>query len=401
MKVRYYGSAGLPTGYGTAANELAMSLLGAGCDVELRLYGTDNAKLHKFEGDVAPLEACVRSEENLDPNPDVVLVHALPFDCWPILRQSGFGERKPGGPLRVAYTTWEGVSAVPAEICEVLSAFDQVWVPSEQNADCFRRADIIPAERIHVVPHSFAEESLELRRRPPVGTAVRVEQRPPYRFYFFGTWCARKNLDGLLMAWAHAFSSEDPVELNLYCPEPGKRTNGDKLVARSLQFGASVRSNIAKINLIAKTHTDAEVLAIHRDNDCYVTATRGEAFNLPAFHAMLAGRRVIHPIGTGLPQFANVFFAKSTVLYNAIETPAFEEIVLDAEPGRFRVKTLSWAGLNAKSLWLEPDLVALADAMRNDYHDRRSGYILPWEEKFGRRVVGANARKILEAGNGL
>jgi hypothetical protein len=389
MKVRMYGCAGLPSGYGYAATELAMCMVGAGIDLELRLFGGTKNGAYLFDDHSLDLEKTIRQDDDLDPSPDVVIVHALPLQCWPILQQSGFAEKKPGGPLRIAYTTYEGIGPVPIELAEILGAFDQIWVPSHQNANCF--AFTTKRECVYMVPHSFPEASLESRR------SQRPAKSDRYSFWYFGHWNARKNPDGLVRAWARAFTEDDPVELVLYCPETTREEHLNKLHMAMLLTGSGVCTQMAPIRLIGKRLSDAEVWDLPKQHDCYVTATRGEAFNIPAFFACLGGRQVIHPANLG----ATDFLADYGRLYPGYPAPGSEEAVLAQEKDGVRVTTLRWDGVNAKSLWQEPDLLKLAHHMREAYKFREttgttSNHDRDLIDRFGRRGVGARIKTILE-----
>src|SRR5688572_4829859 len=106
MKVRYYGHIGQKTGYGRAASDLCMALLGAGVELEIRPLSPPLQRV--FSDPYLPLASCVRLEPELDPNPDAVIVHTIPVDCRNIqdIVMSGPSPSRTSAPW-IAYTTWE------------------------------------------------------------------------------------------------------------------------------------------------------------------------------------------------------------------------------------------------------------------------------------------------------
>src|SRR6185295_1274929 len=120
----------------------------------------------------------------------------------------------------------------------------------------------------------------------------------PFKFYYVGAWTQRKNPTGVIRAFCHAFTRADPVQLLLQCS--GASLESIAAAAGSSGMGSerapSIRPSVAPL-------TDEGILDLHRTADCFVTASRGEAWNLPAFDAMLAGRHVIAPRGQGSDDF--------------------------------------------------------------------------------------------------
>ena len=387
MKIRYCGSCGHRSGYAHAANEMALALLSAGADLEIRVLGPEGPV---FEGPTLPLAKCVRTDAELSVNPDVVIVHTTPTDCGVYLD----GIDLPYGAFKVAYTTWEGSSAMPETFFgSRLGKFDQVWVPSQTNWRYMQ----YPKGNVFVMPHAYDEAQLESRRRPRQAAPKRL------RFYYLGAWTGRKNPAGVIQAWARAFTADDPVELHIYSAETEQMT----FVLSAHMTGISP-DEMAPIYFHNEELTDEEVLQVHRENDVFVTASRGEGFNLPAFEAVLAGRGVISTWGLGSDDFLDGYAGAQLVIAN--RQPSCNDVKIGGqvpgEPeGTYRLLYLGSDGVNARIDWLDPDLLRFASALRNtaDYHktlSTRRVYDLPprFYEKFERKAVGERAMKALEKG---
>jgi glycosyltransferase involved in cell wall biosynthesis len=118
--------------------------------------------------------------------------------------------------------------------------------------------------------------------------------------------------------------------------------------------------------------TDDELLALHRDADCFVTATRSEGFGLPIFEAAVMGKPIISPGWGGhgeflkdYPQWRRVWYAMTPVF------PGEDEVSI--EGNALRVAITLPTGANARQVWAEPSLDRLALEMRMVVQDFREG----------------------------
>jgi hypothetical protein len=145
--------------------------------------------------------------------------------------------------------------------------------------------------------------------------------------------------------------------------------------------------------------SDLAILALHVYCDCFVSASRGESWNLPAFEAMLAGRHIIAPAHQGSDDFLAI---TSADLYGSRLAPAGGEIIMgqpvDGQPGMVRAQYVGTQGLTAKDDWREPDIAELAMLMRRAYAEKRRKLVrhyLP-SPLFGTRAVGALIAELLK-----
>lgn len=390
MKVRLYSHIGQVSGFGRAGTELAASLLRAG--VELEISAGTSAGERTLP--VAPaVAACIKAERNLDPRPDICIVHTLPRDClrlWERLVGTGaFGyDYLPRDhlPHAVAYTSWETPLA-PGDLTDSLEVFDQVWVPSSVTEDALTTPDL--AHKLRVVPHAFDEATYAAR---DAGSRPACD---PYRFYYVGAWTQRKNPAGLIRAYCHAFTRDEPVELVLQLGPTAVEEIA--LVVGSTGLDAS-RQPVIRPRI--ETISDEALLELHRSCDCFVTASRGEAFNLGAFDAMLAGNHVIAPRHQGSDDFLG---NTTAALYGShpgiavVDAKLIKQAATAAGPGAFAIQTKSPDGLDGKTMWLEPDLLELSTYMRAAARDRVRRMIGPDPRaRFGYAAVGQLATQYLQ-----
>lgn len=397
MKVRLYSHIGRRSGYGKAGCELAMSLLAAGIDLEIRPIdsipeseaGTMLAEHH------VPLATRVRRDDQLDPKPDAIIVHTLPMDCWRLLDMVNLHKI----PTKfVAYTTWEAFSAAPAEMIAQLAGFDQVWVPSLKNAETFGELDKNPTfpdapRKVRVVPHAFWEGSLEERQRTTADPASKTHR--PFLFYYTGAWTSRKNPAALVRAYARTFTKEDDVELVLHLP-----ATQPELLLSALASTAVPMDQMPKISHSFKVVPEHAMIGMHREMDCFVTATRGEAWNLPAFDAMLAGRKVIAPGDMGSDDFLRDTGAS---LYGGMVSLAVNDVKIEPKlpgtSGPAVCKPIGAQGLTCRATWLEPDLIRLCEHMKNVYEFRKRTMEVRYDPagRYGYSAVGKICKTHLEA----
>lgn len=321
MKVRYYGHVGQPTGYGRAASDLCMALVGAGVELEIRPLtppGTPGVPLANVP---LPLASRLRRDTELDSRPDLTIVHTIPQSCK-LVRDTVQGSTKATESPWIAYTTWEATTR-PTSIRAAMCEFDQVWHPCRANADALRGK--APAR---VLPHCFDPESLSARHM----MSIAPRDNALFTFYYIGAWSDRKAPDVLLDAYARTFRSGDRVQLVMQCAGAD-----DPAVDRALDNAIKLGANQITIHIGRKS--DDEILDMHRRYDCFVTAAKGEAWNLPCFDAMLAGRHIIAPLGQGSDDYL-------------ADTDA---TLYDSHPG---------------TAWVEPDRESLQRAMHEVYSAR-------------------------------
>lgn len=398
MKVRVYGHVGQSTGFGRACRDLCMSLLAAGVELEIRPLGAPSAdEITDSFGAYPALHGHVKPDELLSP-PDVVIVHTLPMDCRRVMDLAIDDEHTRGFDVVdvpwIAYTTWEALTTVPLAMRASLDGgtrpFAQIWVPSTVTARAFYNGDIpesMDGVPVRVMPHAFDTSSLELR------AGDRLEADGPWSYYYYGAWSTRKNPSALLRAWALAFEPTDHVKLHLHCPGASQEA-----FAVALHQTGLVRDKLAPVVFRPNRRIDDNgVHIVHREMDVFVSSTRGESWNLPAFDAMLARRHIIHTAGTGADHFLR---ATSAALVPGFAVPAAADVrVTRSDDKGADLAILNPQGLSSRSTWIEPDLVRVATAMRDAYVNRTRDLSVLYSpaERFGYEAVGKLARTALEA----
>lgn len=387
MRVLYFGHVGQRTGYGRAAEVTCLAMIAAGIELEIRpLAPAEHLDLTRSE--VLPLARRIHRDGEFAA-PDVVFVHTVPMDCRRVIeiadRPGAILQSPATHPKICAYTTWEGASDITPEVRRELQDFDHVFWPSSHN---LQRAIGLPHRSL--LPHAY--DAFAARRQRTASTSTDMR----FRFYYVGAWNLRKNPAGIIRAFVSEFDASDNVELDLQCR--GEVSYTEFLV--TLALTGVDRAEMPRIIFRNQALSDAAIEELHADSDCFVTATRGEAWNLAAFDAMLYRRHVIAPIRMGHDDF---LAGTSTAWVGGFSQPAMGDVrLVDSRPDQpdaLNFQYVGAQGLDGRGLWREPDLKGLASAMRLAYAERTSTLRVPYDpaERYGYEVVGKQLRHTLEA----
>jgi glycosyltransferase involved in cell wall biosynthesis len=309
--IRYYGSGDL-SGYGQSALANVRLLLNAGIPVHWQpldwtrhgmrpgaWVGRDG-KAQPLLGEgprgIATADAATVIQLTARPIPhDTVIAHCTP-ETWPQMFERGL--------RNIGCTAWES-DRPPAHWLPLLRLADRVIVPSRHNVEALGRGlDRRPCAVPHVRRHAFTEYSpreLDEAREDlgiPRGHTV---------FYSINAWDPRKNLPGLIEAFARAFDADDPVTLLIKTTRHGygagplypERLARDLATQAITEAVARTRRSAPSICLHDDGLDSAGIDLVHALGDVYVSLTHGEGWGLGAFEAATQGTPVIMTAWSG------------------------------------------------------------------------------------------------------
>lgn len=203
---------------------------------------------------------------------------------------------RPGiGPKQSIVATWWERDRAHRDTVSVLRDCAELWVTCERNRTAFTSSGV-PADRVHVVPYPLPDSHPAQAAPVPAGK----------RFYNIGKWEPRKNQAGLIGAFLHAYR---PGEATLtiktsafgnfkHYPSP-ERALAQWKTAGSVRARGWTDAEIARhVDVITRSLEDREIDALHANNNIYVSASYGEALDIPALEAKNAGNRLVH-VGFG------------------------------------------------------------------------------------------------------
>ncbi len=197
---------------------------------------------------------------------------------------------------------------ISADAAKCLNAVAQVWVANNKDAKMLKDWGVHP-DRVRVVPipHYPDDPMLTLRGRE--------RQSGPVRFYHIGKWEHRKAHHEMLGAFMMAFT---PGEAKLYfktstkAPDFGldypsspeasiKKWLDDPVVKAN---GWDLRAVNSNIFLIKQRIPPERIVQLHRTGDVYLSLSRGEGFDMPAYDSKLAGNLMVYTPSGGPQDFA-------------------------------------------------------------------------------------------------
>lgn len=298
---------------------------------------------------------------------DVLVVHFQP-DQWPSVVAD---ERLRAGHAfkTVGYMAWETTS-VPGTWAPYLTAVDTIAVPCRWNVDVIQK--VVPERRV-VAMHHVVESPLSVADADSPRTPVPVPPREPsvgddvYMFYTINEWNARKGVDDLLRCYHACFTALDPVVLFV-------KTGGDVSPRDGAAFLTRIRREYARpprVILQFGVLTDAQIRALHRRGNCYVSLTKGEAAGLGMLEAAAAGKPVItNSFGGQVDYLEGCWFTKYTlqpvlpcIPYNSRHNSRMrEDGVPQCEKCRLYGNDQQWG---------QPDLEDAQEFMKSMFRERR------------------------------
>jgi GT2 family glycosyltransferase len=259
------------------------------------------------------------------------------------------------GRHRIGYTMLE-VDGFPEEWVRQANEMDEVWVPSGFNRDGFLASGL--KKPVHVMPLGVNVDYFH--------PGIRGVNNPAGDFVFLANfeWVERKRADMLLKAFNQTFRRKDPAVLVCKVINVNRTTN--------------VRAQIEALGLsasggrIAFLHNREfpyhQLGALYRSADCYVSAGRGEGWDMPLMEAMACG----------LPSIATDWGAHTEFVHEGISYPLRIRGLLPADARAPYDKGVRWA---------DPDPEHLAHLFRHVFEHREEA-----AAKGGRAAVEMAAR---------
>ena len=255
-----------PTGYASSCREILRALDRQGVRVTYRyVYGP---------GTPFPV---AEPESNGDYLLDSIRIRPAPAKP-PIAVVYGQGDvfRQNRGRLKVGFTMLE-VNGFPRDWARQASQMDEVWVPTEFNRQGFLAAGL--KRPIHKIPLGVDPDYFH--------PGIQGHPNPSGEFVFLSNfeWGERKEPWLLLKAFNDVFRAAEPVRLlcKIINKDPSVRVVDE---IRRLEL----KESGGKISFIFNREFPYYQLgSFYRSADCYVSAGRGEGWDMPLIEAMACG----------------------------------------------------------------------------------------------------------------
>ena len=247
------------------------------------------------------------------------------------------------------------------------SYFDEIWAPSRFSVEALSTVSPLPVRRmphlVDIAPNPGASR----------GTFDLAADQFVFLFIFdYLSYVDRKNPMGVVHAFAHAFTADEPVTLVLKCANSDFNREAHAMLEREV-------ANRPQVRLIDRYLEREQVIDLMAVSDAYVSLHRSEGFGLTLAEAMCLGKPVIATQYSGNTDFMNPA--------NSLPV-GYRLVTLEHDAGPYLQGTH----------WADPDLDQAANQMRRVYDDQDLGRRLGEQaardiaSQFGREAVGAILR---------
>jgi len=302
-------------GFAEHSRRSARALSLTGVPIHLRSYfqrihtGEDSDEFRKIEEQLRPLIRASISRPwveiyQLVPTDQNLHRHtSMSADQTRFMKQEAFDRVN---QARILYTVWER-DPVPRGSIDALKRVGQCWTACRANRDMLERAGV-PASKLRVVPIPHFPDD------PHLALVGRQRRPGTVRFYHIGKWEPRKAQDKLIAAFLSAFrpgqaqlvlkTSELRKPIDGYPQNPVEAIKQACLLPQVRANGWTFLNWRAGIKLFTARLPAATLVSMHDFGDVYVTLSRGEGFDMPAYDAKLAGNLMIYTPSGGPQDFA-------------------------------------------------------------------------------------------------
>jgi GT2 family glycosyltransferase len=317
-----------PTGYAMSCREMLRALDRRGVRIVYRyVYGRGTAIPYDEAGSTGDYLLDVMRSREEPPEPPAAVVYG---------QADVFSRNR--GRLKIGYTMIE-VNGFPRDWVEQANGMDEVWVPSEFNRQGFLESGLVrPIYTIPlgVDPHYFHP-------------AIRGHRSPLGEFVFLSNfeWGERKEPWLLLQVFNDVFSATEPVRLLCKIVNRDQRVHVGEEIRR-----LGLKETGGKISFVFNREFPYYQLgSFYRSADCYVSAGRGEGWDMPLMEAMACG----------LPAIATDWGAHTEFVHEGIAYPLRVKGTVPAV-----AKCPYYEGFS----WAEPDPDHLRYLLRNVYENQ-------------------------------
>ena len=242
---------------------------------------------------------------------------------------------------KIAYNVWES-TLQPPHFFNKLLEFDQIWVPSQWQADCTIEQGAHP-DTVKVVP-----EGVDINTfypEDPQTTLDYVDGR--FKFILFGRWDYRKSTKEIIETFLKEFDPSDPVDLIISVDNPYSGDSHGTTEKRLEHYGF-----IDERIKIKHFPSREDYITYLKNGHVFLSCARSEGWNLPLIEAMACGTPSIYSACSGQMEFAK---GKGLPVKILGEKPA-----MDADYNHFN---------SSVGNYYEPDYKDLARVMRDAFEN--------------------------------
>lgn len=252
-------------------------------------------------------------------------ISSQPPEGFPYIRF--FGPRKEDhSGKKVCFTMME-TYGTHHDLVSLLNRYDEVWVPTAWNKSVFESSGVTsPVKTVPLGINPLIYKPGEKRLLPPsilITTDRRGTREIPGGFIFINTSnpSFRKGIDVTLKAFDDAFKGDPNVSLVL-CVSYSSIVHCDPFALIPGGYEACK----SKVYILDGKMDEYQMADMYRASDAYVTASRGEGWNLPLMEASACGLPVIAPLAFSHNEFLTESNAFTFLPDGKMQIPDAEKI---------------------------------------------------------------------------
>lgn len=375
MKIRIIGNyRKIPDGYGTMCLEYIRALI----ENDFKDFTLHQA----FTGNWPEAEKDIQQYENKNLDYDVNLI-MLTADNVNVFCEPN--------KKNILFTMWE-TDCLPSHWIALCNRCDAVVVPSTFCQDVFKKSGVtVP---VHILPIPTDVHKFE---KVQVNPDLVEMTEGKLIFYSIFQWGERKNPKALLNSYYSSFGSKDDVLLIIKTHING--TDNEHLDVENKV--KAIRNNIKrngsdypKVMLISNNLNENQIAQMHKVGDIYLSSTRGEGWNLPAFDAALAGNHIIATAFSSHMDFIDTYNHFKYQIYNRV--PFQLEHCHNA--GQLYTANQKWASVNIHEFSNRMKM-AYEDWKQNGkltLQNRRDEYSNYLKTRYSRKEIGQKLLAIIK-----
>jgi len=195
---------------------------------------------------------------------------------------------------KIAYNVWES-TLQPPHFFNKLLEYDQIWVPSQWQANCTIKQGADP-NKVKIVPEGVDIDTFY--PEDPQTILDYVDGR--FKFILFGRWDYRKSTKEIIETFLKEFDPTEPIDLIVSIDNPfsgdGYKTTEERLKHYSLTD---------KRIKIKHFPSRKDYITYLKNGHVFLSCARSEGWNLPLIEAMSCGTPSIYSSCSGQMEFAS------------------------------------------------------------------------------------------------
>jgi len=242
---------------------------------------------------------------------------------------------------KIAYNVWES-TLQPPHFFNKLLEYNQIWVPSQWQADCTIKQGADP-DKVKVIPEGVDVDTFY--PEDPQTVLDYVDGR--FKFLIFGRWDYRKSTKEIIETFLKEFDPSEPVDL-IVSIDNSFSGDGHETTEKRLEH-----YNFTDERIKVKHFPSREdYITYLKNGHVFLSCARSEGWNLPLIEAMSCGTPSIYSACSGQMEFAE---GKGLPVKILGEKP-----VMDADYNHFN---------SSVGNYYEPDFRDLARVMRDAFEN--------------------------------